>query len=181
MTDFALSSLFPTHNIGSDGFNWWIGQIEQESYFDPKSSGRCKVRIVGLHPQSCDAVDNDSLPWAMTMMPVSSPHSFGACTSVTDQLEKGVWVVGFFLDNDKQQPIIMGSVGMVANSTKAPLPDEDPSESCLGFGSFFSSTATKGDSISPECGKAVPNPPNTMGSPLTLKDVFTTTGHFVML
>ena len=176
MNNSALSSLFPTHNIGSDGFNWWIGQVEQESYDDPKGSGRCKVRIVGLHPQSCSIVDNKDLPWAMTMMPVTSPHSFGACKSVTDQLEVGTWVVGFFLDNDKQQPIIMGSIGMVANSTKAPLPDEDPSASCLGFTSFLSSTATKGDSINTEHGKPVENPANKMGSPLTGNSNKTNTG-----
>ncbi len=147
MTDSALSSLFPTHNIGSDGFNWWIGQVEQESYDDPKSSGRCKVRIVGMHPKTCSIVENKNLPWAMTMMPVTSPHSFGACTSVTDQLTKGTWVVGFFLDNDKQQPIIMGSIGMVANATKTPLADEDPSKECLGFESFISSEKCFGDQI----------------------------------
>ena len=167
MTDSALSSLFPTHNIGSDGFNWWIGQVEQESYFDPKSSGRCKVRIIGLHPQSCSVVENDDLPWAMTMMPVSSPHSFGACTSVSDQLEKGTWVVGFFLDNDKQQPIIMGSVGMVANSSKSPLPDENPAASCLGFESFLSPSTTVYDQPSQEDGKSVENSSQKMCSPGT--------------
>ena len=176
MTDSALSSLFPTHNIGSDGFNWWIGQIEQESYDDPKSSGRCKVRIVGLHPQSCSIVENIDLPWAMTMMPVSSPHSFGACTSVSDQLEKGTWVVGFFLDNDKQQPIIMGSVGMVANSTKVPLPDEDPSKGCLGLESFLSPSTTVYDQPSPKCGDSVENTSMKMGHTGTGNCTKTNTG-----
>ena len=167
MTDSALSSLFPTHNIGSDGFNWWIGQIEQESYFDPKSSGRCKVRIVGLHPKSCSIVENIDLPWAMTMMPVSSPHSLGACTSVSDQLEKGTWVVGFFLDNDKQQPIIMGSIGMVANSSKECLPDEDPEKSCLGFESFLSPSTLVSDQITDEVDSTVCRTASKSGSPLT--------------
>ena len=51
----ALSSLFPMHQIGSDGFAWWIGQVETPTYRndgekDPKRSGRYKVRIVGHHP-----------------------------------------------------------------------------------------------------------------------------------
>ena len=40
----ALSSLFPMHQIGSDGFAWWIGQVESSTYRsdggkDPKRSG----------------------------------------------------------------------------------------------------------------------------------------------
>ncbi len=167
MTDSALSSLFPTHNIGSDGFNWWIGQVEQESYHDPKSSGRCKVRIVGMHPKSCSIVENIDLPWAMTMMPVSSPHSFGACTSVTDQLERGTWVVGFFLDNDKQQPIIMGSIGTVANSSEEALPDEDPAKTCLGFESFLSPSTLISDQITKEQGGSVNRDTAKSGNPLT--------------
>ena len=62
MTDSSLQSLYLVNQIGADGFNWWIGQIEQDSRDDPKGSGRCKVRIVGLHPQSCDVVGDDDLP-----------------------------------------------------------------------------------------------------------------------
>ena len=116
--DTALNQLYPVNQIGSDGFNWWIGQIEEMSRDDPKGSGRCKVRIVGLHPQSCAIVANEDLPWAQVMMPVTNPHIPGACVSVSDQLYQGVWVVGFFLDNDKQQPMIMGSIGLVAKATE---------------------------------------------------------------
>ena len=53
----GLSSLYPTNQIGSDGFSWWIGQIESDKKGDFKESGRYRVRIVGYHPQSCDVVD----------------------------------------------------------------------------------------------------------------------------
>ena len=82
MTDATLSSLYPLHQIGSDGFNWWIGQVEQDHKKDPKGSGRCKVRIVGLHPQTCDIVDDEDLPWAITMMPVTNPHRPGALSLI---------------------------------------------------------------------------------------------------
>ena len=72
-----LSNLYPTNQIGSDGFNWWIGQIESEKGDDPKGSGRYKVRIMGLHPESCDLVKSDDLPWAITMMPLTNPHVAG--------------------------------------------------------------------------------------------------------
>ena len=131
----ALSNLYPTNQIGSDGFSWWIGQIESDKTGDFKQSGRYRVRIVGYHPQSCDVVDTQDLPWAMVMMPVTNPHTPGGATSVSDQLGPGVWVVGFFLDNDKQQPMIMGSIGRVANS-KTEADDTDPTPGQPGCKSF---------------------------------------------
>ena len=89
----ALSSLYPTNQIGSDGFSWWIGQIESDKKGDFKESGRYRVRIVGYHPQSCDVVNTEDLPWASTMMPVTNPHTPGGSTSISDQLGPGVWVV----------------------------------------------------------------------------------------
>jgi hypothetical protein len=146
MTDATLSSLYPLHQIGSDGFNWWIGQVEQDHKKDPKGSGRCKVRIVGLHPQTCDIVDDEDLPWAITMMPVTNPHRPGATVSVSSQLKSGVWVVGFFLDNDKQQPVIIGSVGRVANSTKTKTEDKTTSEEgCNSFTTFYDDARTAAD------------------------------------
>tara|TARA_B100000085_G_scaffold17790_1_gene15333 strand:+ start:1979 stop:4840 length:2862 start_codon:yes stop_codon:yes gene_type:complete len=131
----ALSSLYPTNQIGSDGFAWWIGQIESDKQGDFKQSGRYRVRIVGYHPQSCDVVHTNDLPFASTMMPVTNPHTPGGSTSVSDQLGPGVWVVGFFLDIDKQQPVIMGSIGRVANS-KGTSDDEDPTPGETGCKSF---------------------------------------------
>ena len=143
--DTALNQLYPVNQIGSDGFNWWIGQIEERSKEDPKGSGRCKVRIVGLHPQSCDIVSNEDLPWAQVMMPVTNPHIPGACVSVSDQLYQGVWVVGFFLDNDKQQPMIMGSIGLVAKATEQELPAQDMSDKCRSFTTFIDNNKNAAD------------------------------------
>ena len=155
--DSALNELYPIHQIGSDGFKWWIGQIEEPSKNDPKQSGRCKVRIVGLHPKSCNSVSNDDLPWAVATMPVTTPHIIGVSTTVSDQLEKGVWVVGFFLDNERQHPCIIGSIGGVAHSSDTPPEGEDPSKECLAFTSFIrdnTSIADQGDSSKNFC--AVP-------------------------
>jgi len=143
----ALSNLYPTIQIGSDGFQWWIGQIESKKSTDKKSSGRYKVRIVGMHPQTCDAVSSDDLPWAITMMPVTNPHIPGGVASVSDQLQPGVWVIGFFMDVDKQQPVIMGSIGQVAASTtEAPGEDPTPGESgCKSFTTFLSPDTKNAD------------------------------------
>ena len=133
----GMSGLYPINQIGSDGFSWWIGQIESEKKDDEKGSGRYKVRIVGVHPKECDIVSWNDLPWAMVMMPVTNPHTPGGATSVSDQLGLGVWVVGFYLDADKQQPIIMGSVGRTANSTSTTTPpDPNPGENCKSFTTY---------------------------------------------
>jgi hypothetical protein len=140
----SLNGLYPINQIGSDGFSWWVGQIESDKADDEKCSGRYKVRIVGAHPKSCDAVSWEDLPWAITMMPVTNPHTPGGCTSVSDQLSKGVWVIGFYLDNLQQQPIIMGSVGRVANSTSEKTADDPtPGENCKSFTTYIAEDSRK--------------------------------------
>ena len=146
MTDSSLQSLYPVNQIGADGFSWWIGQIEKDSRKDPKGSGRCKVRIVGLHPQTCEVVKSDDLPWATTMMPVTNPHSAGGLYSVTPKLRSGHWVVGFFMDNDKQQPVILGSVGRTAASTNTKTAEKDTAnEDCNSFTTFIDDQRMKAD------------------------------------
>ena len=155
----SLNGLYPINQIGSDGFSWWIGQVESEKADDEKLSGRYKVRIVGAHPKSCEAVSWEDLPWAITMMPVTNPHTPGGATSVSDQLGKGVWVIGFYLDNLQQQPVIMGSVGRVANSTSEKTAnDPTPGENCKSFTTYI-----------PEDAKlAFDQPTPAVGSPASL-------------
>ena len=138
--DPALSSLFPVHQIGADGFAWWIGQVESNKNEDPKKSGRYRVRVVGQHLKDCDATPTEQLPWAQVMMPVTTPFSDGGVTGATGDLRQGNWVVGFYLDNDKQKPIIMGSIGHTAGATKRENVEKDPSpgETCKSFTTFLS-------------------------------------------
>ncbi len=124
--DPALSSLFPIHQIGADGFSWWIGQIESNKNEDPKNSGRYRVRIVGQHLKSGDATPTSELPWAQVMLPVTTPFSDGGKTGASVGLNLGNWVVGFYVDNDRQKPIIMGSIGHTAGATKLENVEGDP-------------------------------------------------------
>jgi len=136
MTD-ALSSLYPVNQIGADGFNWWIGQVESNNADDKKGGDRWKVRIVGLHPKTCNDVPTEDLPWARVIMPVHAPHLVGGATSVSTQLEPGAWVVGFFLDTEKQQPAILGSIGRDPNSHfKDYIEQQDPTPGLSGCKSF---------------------------------------------
>ena len=121
-----LQSILPQHAIGSN-IRWWIGQVEDK---DTKYSNRFKVRIVGRHirgnrDQGVAGVSTDNLPWCHTMLPVTTPYSDGGTTGATANLEVGNWVMGFFLDEDAQRPIIVGSVGHVSKSTEETPPQHD--------------------------------------------------------
>ena len=117
--DQILSQLIPTQRVGSDGFNWWVGQVEGTAADEKNNKGgyRFKVRIIGDHPKSKEILDTKDLPWANVMMPVNVPFMPGNVGGAHPQLIKGCWVIGFYLDNDKQKPIIMGSIGQTPGST----------------------------------------------------------------
>jgi hypothetical protein len=135
----TLASLYPIHQIGSDGFNWWVGQIESGKNDDPKKSGRYRVRIVGQHLKDCNATKTEDLPWANVMMPVTSPFTDGGSTGASVNLKVGNWVIGFYLDNDRQKPIIMGSIGHTAGATLVENVEKDPTpgQSCKSFTTFL--------------------------------------------
>ena len=129
--DEALSRLVPSHRIGNDGFSWWVGQIEGSSQEEENNKGgyRYKVRIVGDHPKSKEVLDTKDLPWANVMMPVNVPFMPGNIGGACSQLIRGCWVIGFYLDNDRQKPIIMGSIGITPGSTSTinnPGPNREP-------------------------------------------------------
>ena len=170
--DSALNELFPIHQIGSDGFRWWIGQVEDTE--DPKESGRCKVRIVGIHPKSCLSVSTEDLPWAISTFPVTTPHVPGAATTVSNQLSKGVWVIGFFLDNERQNPCIVGSIGGTAHSTDKELEGEDPTKECLGFQTYLPNFTKVADLSSEKDGKLVKQKNTDVGHVTTGKETTTT-------
>ena len=135
--DNAFSNLIPQYRIGRDGFNWWIGQVEKTSRGDDEVKGvnRYKVRIVGEHLKDCEVVPADDLPWASVMMPVTVPFNVGNTTGAHSQLKEGSWVIGFYLDPEKQKPIIMGSIGMTPGAT-AVIEEYKPGK-CNSFTTFI--------------------------------------------
>ena len=128
--DEALSRLMPSHRIGNDGFSWWVGQVEGTASDEKNNKGgyRFKVRIVGDHPKSREILDTKDLPWATVMMPVTAPFMPGNIGGGHPQLIPGCWVTGFYLDNDRQKPIIMGSIGVVPGATSK-INNVDPNDS----------------------------------------------------
>ena len=117
--DEALSRLIPTQRIGNDGFTWWVGQVEGTASDEENNKGgyRYKVRIVGDHTSNKEVLPTENLPWCSVIMPVTVPFMPGNIGGGHPQLVKGCWVTGHYLDNDRQKPIIMGSIGPVPGST----------------------------------------------------------------
>jgi hypothetical protein len=93
--------------MGQDGFNWFIGVIEDRA--DPEFASRVKVRCLGYHTADIQKIPTEDLPWASVMMPVTAGANSGIGVSPHFLLE-GTWVVGFFRDPAKQEPVIIGAL-----------------------------------------------------------------------
>ena len=93
--------------MGQDGFTWFIGVVEDRA--DPKKAGRVRVRCLGYHSAKTEDIPTADLPWASIMMPVTAGGNSGIGVSSHFLLE-GTWVVGFFRDPAKQEPVIMGAL-----------------------------------------------------------------------
>ena len=115
-------SLLKSHNIGKDGFSWWLGQVCESKTWAanfpdlpvdsdkdlPGFRRRVKVSILNYHTYSKEDLPNDDLPWAYCLMPTSAGGGSGGF-SESLALTGGEWVFGFFLDgSDGQQPVIIG-------------------------------------------------------------------------
>ena len=93
--------------MGQDGFNWFVGVVEDRD--DPEKAGRVRVRCLGYHSADIQKIPLESLPWASVMMPVTAGANSGIGFSPHFLLE-GTWVVGFFRDPAKQEPVIIGAI-----------------------------------------------------------------------
>ena len=104
------------------GFAWFTGVVEDID--DPMEMGRYRVRCFGYHNADKTAkngIPTKELPWATTMLPVTSASMSGVGQSATGLL-CGTWVIGFFRDGiNAQDPVIMGSIPTI--STKVNYSD----------------------------------------------------------
>lgn len=95
--------------IGTDGFVWWHGVVEDTA--DPLYLGRCRVRVFGFHSKDKTELPTESLPWAYPMQPITSAALSGIGQSPTGLL-RGSHVFGFFRDGtEAQDPVMIGSFG----------------------------------------------------------------------
>ena len=99
--------------MGQDGFSWFIGVVEDRA--DPEKASRVRVRCLGYHSADTQKIPTEDLPWASVMMPDTAGGNSGIGVSSHFLLE-GTWVVGFFRDPAKQEPVIMGALPGVNSS-----------------------------------------------------------------
>ncbi len=135
--DPVVNSVLPVNQIGATP-TWWVGQVEEVD--NPKSSNRFRVRIVGAHSSACGDVPTADLPWAHTAMPVNIPYKSGGTGGSTANLEPSDWVFGVWLDVEKTKPLILMSIGSIANASAKPpamMTQEDAEKACLAFTSFL--------------------------------------------
>jgi len=104
------------YSIGKN--EWFLGQVPPGQNEHTKSSvwndahgDRVKVRIPGKHPMSSPDEENelldDDLPWAIVAQPTTSGNRNKQQTGIWG----GEWVIGFFLDEECQIPVITQILG----------------------------------------------------------------------
>jgi len=109
-----------------DGFRWFMGVVEDRQ--DPAQLGRVRVRAFGLHTENKQAIPTEDLPWATCMHPTTHGINSGVGQSPSFLVE-GTWVVGFFLDPELQQPVVMGTMpGIPQNLGDIAKGFNDPNE-----------------------------------------------------
>lgn len=93
-------------------YNWFIGQVpigqnqfKDDTKWDDAFGERVKVRIPGK--QYANIVTDDKLYWAIVAKPTSQSNYSGGST----HLWGGEWVLGFFLDDECQKPMITHVLG----------------------------------------------------------------------
>ena len=130
--------------MGLDGFVWFTGVVENRN--DPAKLGRVQVRCLGYHTEDLNEIPSADLPWAHVMHPVTDPAMQGLGNSPSF-LTEGTWVVGFFRDaNEKQQPVIMGSLpGVPASTADASKGFNDPNGKYPGTISHSGHTTGESD------------------------------------
>ena len=122
---------------GNQNFTWWIGVVEDRN--DPEKLGRCKVRIFGYHTEDLTVLPKSDLPWAVPLTPITSASTSGIGSAPIGPVE-GTWVVGWFLDGEeKQQPIMMGT--LAGNPDKNPVVEQLIVNQEIKLGTVLSSSS----------------------------------------
>lgn len=123
----AQSTLESNYWFGAQGNRLWVGLVEGdgnllangEELVDKNGSNRVKVRIMGYHTRSRTKLPSKDLPWSSVMIPATEATSTTRA-GVTHGLTLGSWVIGTFLDGESaQNPLVLGSLGLVDNGSVA--------------------------------------------------------------
>ena len=88
-------------------FHWFLGVVEDRH--DPLKTGRLRVRCLGIHTGDKLTLPTADLPWASCVLPTTAAGISGLGQSPSFIVE-GAWVWGYFRDESKQEPIILGTL-----------------------------------------------------------------------
>lgn len=94
-------------SLGSDGFSWWVGVVEDRRN-DPLKLGRLRVRVLGAHTEDKTLIPTEDLFWFSTYKPVTSAATNGIGVSPTAGVVEGEWVFGYWLNEGKQDGVVFG-------------------------------------------------------------------------
>ena len=102
---------------------FWIGQVPLNQ-LDNKINrdrwgDRVKVRIIGYHPSEGSLLADEDLPWAVILKPTSQ----GSLNRGSTAIIGGEWVMGIFLDDHYEKPLIIGVLGRSEPSYEMTQPD----------------------------------------------------------
>lgn len=86
--------------------DFFIGVVEDRN--DPLKIGRVRVRVIGDHTDDKESIPTSALPWATVSLPTTSPSISGV--GHTPFMVEGTWVVGVYMDQYKQEPLIIGTI-----------------------------------------------------------------------
>ena len=93
--------------LGISEFKWFIGVVEDRH--DPEKLGRLRVRCLGIHTSDKNKIATADLPWASVTLPTTASGISGLGQSPSFIVE-GSWVWGYFRDDSKQEPVILGTL-----------------------------------------------------------------------
>jgi hypothetical protein len=103
--------MFKPGFFGKNPPRWFIGQVPLDQTENKTNvegwADRVKVRIMGYHPFEGSILEDKDLPWAIMLRP--STH--GSLNKMSTGIVGGEWVVGIFLDDDYEKPMIIGVLG----------------------------------------------------------------------
>ena len=92
---------------------FYSGIIEDRN--DPIEIGRYRVRIWGVHSHDKTEVPTEGLPWSNVLQPTTSAAVNGI--GVTPRMAVGTNVLITFLDENMQNPLILGSIGGIGTES----------------------------------------------------------------
>jgi hypothetical protein len=86
--------------MNNNYYGMWVGIVEDRN--DPLKL-RCRVRVIGVHPESRAQVPTEALPWASISCPPSSMLSLM-------MPKEGDMVDGYFMQGNPDFPVVTGVI-----------------------------------------------------------------------